>query len=270
MKGKIIVFGLILMAGKLCAQFPLLSDFLQTTPGFAHTDAAKQKIQSHVTDLKTRLSKADDDCEWLQVVFQKTQQRFLKRYQAHTDFARLFDNGTYDCLTATALFSLILHELDFRYEIVETNYHIFLLVKTTRGKVLLETTDPYHGFVTNPDHVRERIATYKNANVTPSASQRPGRYRFSFDLYRVVEPRNLSGLLWYNRAVVAFNRTDWEASVSHLLQANAVYASLRVSELADLLSLAIRESELTPMVQDRLQQELDLLTTRQVVAASLH
>lgn len=269
MEGKIIVFGLILMAGAACAQFPLLSDFLQTSPDFAHTETARQKIQTHVTELKARLEKADDDREALRIIFQKTQQRFLKRYQPHTDFAQLFDKGVYDCLTATGLYSLILEELDFRYEIIETNYHIFLMVKTAQGDVLLETTDPYHGFVTKPEHIRDRIATYRNANTTPAASQRTVHYRFSFDLYRVVEPRNLTGLLWYNQAVVAFNEAQWEASVGRLLQANAVYASLRVSELAELLGMAIRQSELSPAVQDRLQQELDLLTTRHVVAASL-
>jgi hypothetical protein len=268
-KGKIIVFGLILMASELCAQPFLLTDFLQTSPDFNQTEVARQKIQAHLADLTSRMAKADDDRASLQLVFQKTQQRFLKRYQPHTDVARLFENGVYDCLTATALFSIILEELDFRYDIIETNYHIFLMVKTTRGDVLLETTDPYHGFVSKPEQIQERIATYRNANTAPRVSSRAVHYPFSFDLYRVVEPRNLTGLLWYNRAVVAFNRADWEASVAYLLRANAVYASLRVSELAELLHVAIRESELTPAVREQRLNDLDLLTTRHVVAASL-
>lgn len=271
MKGKITLFCAFLIASEAFCQVSLLPDFLQTSSNFTSEEAARQPITSFIADLQQRQGKYANDQHFLKFAFQKTQQRFLKKYEAYVPFASLFSDGRYDCLTATALYSVILGELGFDYHIIETNYHIFMMVKTATGEVLLETTDRLNGFVVNPDEIKQRTNTYRQTNRVKSASAaKQVKYQFHFDLYRVVEPRNLTGLLWYNRAIVAFNQSRWEQSVGFLQQANFIYASLRVSELADLLALVIRESGLSDQTQVRLENDLSKLTTRQILSASLH
>lgn len=82
-----------------------------------------------------------NDQRTLQRLFHKVHSSMLKRYQAYADFRTLFTEGTYDCLTATTLFSHLLTNLKYDFKVIETNYHIFILVETSRGQVMLETTD---------------------------------------------------------------------------------------------------------------------------------
>jgi hypothetical protein len=96
-----------------------------------------------------------------------------------------------------ALFSHVLERLNFRYEIIETNYHIFLIVQTSRGEVLLETTDRWGGFVTDKDAIAKRTGDYRSNQLVSNDSDK--KYQYSFKLYQAISPEKLTGLLYFNQ-----------------------------------------------------------------------
>ena len=179
----------------------------------------------------------------LRTIFEKTHQRFLKNYEAYASLDETFDKGSYNCLTGTILLSLILHHYNIDHQVIETNYHIFILAETTEGQILLEATDPLDGFVTSAKEIEARITLYKQ-NQIQGAQGDKSYYRFSFELYNEVSLDELRGLTYYNNAVNSFNQKNLEVAVQNLLKANELYFSYRIDAFSQILLLSLQQSDL--------------------------
>lgn len=210
-----------------------------TADGASRKVQAKEQLKKFVEPLTTS---GLSEQKLLRKTFRRLHSTLLKKYEAYSDFDEIFTTGRYDCLTATALFSQVLNQLNFSYKIIETNYHIFLLVQTANGEVLLETTDRFGGFVTDKETIAQRTSDYKNA-LTVDNSRR-FFYRYSFNLYQNLSPEKLTGLLYFNQAVKAYNRHEWLSSAILLQKANAVYVSPRCEALGSILVKTALESSL--------------------------
>jgi hypothetical protein len=199
----------------------------------------QSKLNRHITSLQDK--KSENDVAFLHKIFQKTQHRFLKSYTPYESFDKLFISGKYDCLTATALYSILLEQFHFDFRVIETNYHIFIIARTSGGDVLLETTDRYHGFVKDRKEIEKRIGTYKQ-NLIASKNPDVRYYDYSFQLYKEVNPIQLAGLLHFNQAVNAFNSKQWKLCADQLELSAKKYNSPRVKELAVLLVETVLQS----------------------------
>ena len=231
----------LLLAGFAVYSQPDVDAMLATSvSGNSMHRQANEQLKKFIQPLSvSRLS----DQKLLRKTFHRLHAEFLKKYEAYADFDKLFSTGHYDCLTATALFSLVLDRLNFSYEIIETNYHIFLLVQTSKGEVLLETTDRFAGFVTDKDAIAQRTSDYRKNVLTADQS---GRFFYPYhcNLYQNLSPEKLTGLLYFNHAVKAYNARSWLESSMLLEKANAWYASPRCEELGIILIKTVMESSL--------------------------
>ncbi len=216
----------------------LLQSFLATSP--VNAPHAQRQLNAHITHLKSKQSKKE--MTFLHQIFWSTQKRFLKTYQPYEPFGELFESGKYDCLTATGLYSILLKEFGFEHSIIETNYHIFILVHTIKGDVLFETTDRYDGFVQDRSEIEKRIGTYQQ-NVVASSRPKFNYYLYSFNLYSEISSSQIVGLLHFNQAVKAFNKQEWMPCANQLAITRKTYDSQRVKELAALLIQAVPVNE---------------------------
>lgn len=191
-------------------------------------------------------------------IFEKTHQRFLKNYEAYASLDETFDNGSYNCLTGTILFSLILHHYTIDHQVIETNYHIFILAETSEGQILLEATDPLNGFVTSAKDIEARITIYKQ-NQLQELQRDKSYYKFSFDLYNVVSLDELLGLTYYNNAVNSFNRKHLEIAVQNLVKTNELYFSYRIEEFSQILLLSLQQSDLDLKTKENCMNTILLL-----------
>jgi hypothetical protein len=185
---------------------------------------------------------------FINYIFSKTHQRFLKNFSALATLNGTFDNGSYNCLTGTVLYSLILHHFNIEHRVIETNYHIFILVETQQGQVLLEATDPINGFIDSRKEIETRINSYKQNELQAQASD--NTYKFRFDLFNTVSLNELRGLLYYNMAVSAFNKKDFKQSVEQIIKADELYRSSRIEEFSQILLLSVRQSNLEEGVKE--------------------
>jgi hypothetical protein len=202
------------------------------------TSVEYDKLESLLEKLAKKHSGLSDE-EFVAFIFQKTHQVFLKRYSVSASFPQLFAEGTYNCLTGTILYSMVLHHFGITHDVIETNHHIFITAYVNGRTILMEATDPLNGLETESEEVQNRLEAYRRNIVTDSGTD---QYHFSCNLYNRVTLDNLAGLLHYNLSIEAFNRHDLVRSVSHLSKSISFYCSPRTLEFAVLLSHAVQEN----------------------------
>jgi hypothetical protein len=142
----------------------------------------------------------------VRVVFRQVHKVFLnKGYHSNQNLAETLANQTFDCVSATALFALIFEYIDTNYQIVETGNHVYILVGSTKGWVMLETTNKTLGFVQYPRDIDALQASYTGGKFAPQhitlkhcIDKGKGLLRRAAMLYaceRVQHLSNLSALL---------------------------------------------------------------------------
>lgn len=221
----------------------LLQDLLRSHPA-SDPVAITHRMDAFISTLRVKREKYSDK-EFVRLIFRESYRKFFDTYKPYTQFSEIFESGNYDCLSATSFLSVVLKEFDYDFKIIETNYHIFLSVETGTSPVLLESTDRYNGIVTDPIQIEQRISTYRNNElfINPSQSDK-AHYKYDLNLYQVVQPNQLPGLLYFNQAVIAYNNKDLVECAAKLDQARKIYESPRTSEFAIILVKSVIDSNL--------------------------
>ncbi|MEP2026189.1 MAG: hypothetical protein ABJI85_16100, partial [Reichenbachiella sp.] len=104
-----------------------------------------------IDKLKERQSDSKSEAAFLKYVFYTVHRKMLGTYEQYVTFSEIFKKEKkYDCVTGTALYALILDELDVAYEVHETDYHVYLIAKSEGKEYLFESTDALAGFAWDP------------------------------------------------------------------------------------------------------------------------
>ena len=238
---------------------------LYSSTGTAPKESADLAV--FVSKLEQKRSSFKRTEDFLEFIFNKTHQKFLKNFSEYASFAETIDNGNYNCLTGTALYALLLDHFEIPYQIIETNYHIFLLAQTEKGSILFETTDPANGFVANNEEIKNRMARYRQ-NSVQTARKSKTYYQYNFDLYRAVSLDEVLGLLYYNLSIVAFNAKDLNLAIDHLGKAMELYESPRIEEFSRIILLTVMEGNLDPLEKERCLETIRSLQSKHLIVTA--
>lgn len=247
----------------------LFQSLLKSAPSI-QPEMAALKMTQFISDLQQRRGKLKSDEAFLRYIFREAHRTLLKNYKAYSQFPEIFDSGNYDCLSATSLFSLVLDEFGFEYKIIETNYHIFLVVDGDQKQILLESTDKSNGIISDERILRDRLNGYRVTSQLSASSDDKYYYQYDLDLYQQVMPQQLTGLLYFNQAVTDFNANDLVACAHELKKAIRIYNTPRIAEFAVILVNKIADSELEEEEKKKLISPFAaLIKAKAAVVASL-
>jgi hypothetical protein len=80
--------------------------------------------------------------KWVDYLFENIQARFLKKYQYNIRFDRIFKDGVYNCVTASALYALVFEHYGIPYQLKELPTHVYIVVDPDGSPIVIEPTDP--------------------------------------------------------------------------------------------------------------------------------
>ncbi len=204
---------------------------LETTQGAI--DQHYYELNEFLARLKHRQKKYRSEKRFFAYFFYQVHRKFLKQYRPHTTFHELLEQGSYDCVTGTALYALLLDALGISYQVNEFPYHVYLSVVTTKADTfLIESTDPQGGWVTNQAEQRRRIAFY--SQVTEQENQE--HFQYDFTIAETISLSQLVGLSYFNEAVANYNQRNIQRAVRLLGHAERWYASPRIESFKTLIS----------------------------------
>jgi len=187
-------------------------------------------------ELDQKATKKLDAIALLRVIFQKTHQRLLKNYRQHSTFSNMLDQGDYDCVSGSAALGLLLDRYGYSFDVVETDYHVFIQVYLDGKTIILESTLPVGGMITAPSAVSNYLAAYLSEG-TPVARNisegLAGTKANAVDntIFRKVNLSELAGLQHYNEAIVHFNKQNYKQAIDLLSKAYERYPSERIEGL---------------------------------------
>lgn len=192
-----------------------------------------------VEELDNKREKETKDLNFLRLIFQKTHKSLLKKYEQHSTFNDMLETGKYDCVSASAALGMLLDRYGYSYDIVETDYHVFILVVVDGRNIVLESTLPIGGMITAPSEVIAYLEAYKQVEFAQLASlnQRigsPDNLLSNNSIFRKVNLQQLAGLLYYNDAILLFNNQKYQEASNQLTKALELYSSERIEGLKDL------------------------------------
>ena len=130
-----------------------------------------------INNFKKKQRNSNSEYRLLYHVFYKTHQAYLKKYKPVESFGRMLKTGEYGCLTGTALYALILNDLGYSFEVIETNYHVYLLINGAKQQYLFESTDPVYGFYSNQKDIDYKLSKKRQNKMTSS-----DHFQFDFEL----------------------------------------------------------------------------------------
>ena len=202
-------------------------------------EIAEQKIQQQhqeltefLKHLRSKQAKYRSDRKFLSYFFYKVHRKFLKQYQSHATLYELLERGGYDCVTGSALYALLLDGLGMNYQVHEFPYHVYLTVITAEHDTLMiESTDPQYGFVTQAAEQKKRFAHYSQ----PPSNADSG-YSYDFSIQEDIGLTELAGLSYFNEAVYYYNKQEFQQALRWLQLAEHLYESQRIEAFKRLIA----------------------------------
>ncbi len=215
------------------ASVNLLPDFLQVdVDNLAQQTQAEANFLNFYNTLEQLKVKRKSDAWFLEKVFYLTQKEYLHTFGMYEPLSVVLNQKIYNCVSATALYALLLDKLGYTYEVKATPFHCYLVVHAGKRSYLFESTDAVHGFVKDPAIIRHLEAQYLK-----DAQQGAVKLKMDYtasNLLVSADLKNLCGLLYYNQAVKLYNQQQALQALQALYKANAYYSSPWVASFIDL------------------------------------
>ncbi len=122
-------------------------------------DKYKSQIENFIRTLPPHEEKSKREKKRIEKIYNLTHDRFFEKYEELAYFPQIFNNGIYNCVTATALYTHIFSKLDIPFAIKDEPGHVYLIAYPETHKIILETTAPgIYGFRAPKDsEVREQV-----------------------------------------------------------------------------------------------------------------
>ncbi|MFY0688125.1 MAG: hypothetical protein JXQ90_13220 [Cyclobacteriaceae bacterium] len=172
--------------------------------------------------------KLDDKLRFVQSIYEYVHRKHLKTYKGYVSLHETILANKYDCLTGTAIFSMLLNEFEIPHQILEFETHLLITGNIEGTFWVLDPTDPSTGFITDKRFAVARLNKYQNSTSDPSAL-------VDFDKPNRISLIELAGLQYYNLAVKSFNNEQFDEADHFLRLTEQLYPSSRAQNLKQLV-----------------------------------
>jgi len=217
------------------------------------------ELNEFIKDLDKQRHRYKDQTRFLEYVYYKVHRTYLHQYQSPSPLKDLFEDRKYDCLTGTALYSIILEKLGVSYDIFETTYHIYITLNINDKKVLIESTSPLDGFIVDEKMVTAALQHYQQDDESGIWANKE-YYQPLHSVNNRINLTELAGLQYFNQAVAAYNQRHLELALKDLSKALEYYPSHRLKEMmVVMLNTLEGDEKIDPLIkQEYLSRYSDL------------
>lgn len=196
------------------------------------TVAAKQQFDAFISELKASKILKQSEEKLIRSLHKKVHERFLTRYRTLIDFNQIFVNGEYNCVSSTALFALVLEELEIPFYVQEQPGHVLIMAYPNTSNITVEMTTVKNAFVIPPrKNINRAIENLLELQlVTPKEVSTMGDvqvYDLFFNKRSKLTINQLIGIQFLNHAITSADNDQIEQSLSYICKAERFYEEYR-------------------------------------------
>ncbi|MFM1875659.1 MAG: hypothetical protein RL266_1396 [Bacteroidota bacterium] len=167
--------------------------------------------------------------KYIDNIYQEVHNTLLRKYELQTSFDRIFSDGVYNCVTASALYALVFDELNIPYELKQLPTHVYIIAYPEE-QIVVESTNPRSGFYTLDENYKYKYVNELIENKLISASE--ASIRSVQDLFnehyfrdKTIDFKQLLGLQYYNQGVYFMQNKEYRKAIKELEKASYLYPS---------------------------------------------
>ena len=185
----------------------------------------REKIKNYSKKKKTKF------------LYKTIHNRFLRKYENVVNFSKIFETGTYNCVSASALYCYVFDSFDIPYQVKETPTHIFLVTYPNELNIYIETTIPgKKGFFSPSEKdIKSTVDELVKSKLVTKEELAASSYEeifmnFFYDK-EYLKPYELIGVQYYNQAVGYLEEEKYEKAFYSFENAEIYYSSKKVKFL---------------------------------------
>jgi tetratricopeptide (TPR) repeat protein len=216
---------------------------------------ARQALSSLIQALDEQKMAGKKYKKAVEILFKVVHQRQLVQYSAQAQFNDLFSGGVYNCVTASALYALLLEHYQIPYALLEYPDHVRIIVDPGKENIILESTNPVDGvYKINKTAIVQSLMDQKlipkaqlNAQTTEALYA-----DYTAESEHKIDFVQLTGVLYYNAAYFAFEAEQYANALGLIEKSLSLFPSksFEQTRLAILLKLLLRASPDKPESYD--------------------
>lgn len=190
--------------------------------------APVERIESFIQSKEWIRNKKEINVKDLKRIYKEVHEAFLVKYVDNPAFGQIFQNGNYNCATASALYAFLLDKFAISYAIRETPTHVYIVAAPETNNVMFETTTPGTQIMTFNDKVKSQFVDYLYENKMISKEEYSGGNKDElFNKYfysdKPIGIKELCGLLYYNKGVEAMQAEKYLDAYRHFEKSYFLY-----------------------------------------------
>lgn len=192
------------------------------------TQQVKQEIDAFVQEIKSSNLMRMSEEKQMKELHQKVRNKFLTTYKYITPFHEIFETGQYNCVSATALFALVLEQLDIPYNIQQLPTHVYIMAYPDTKAISVEMTA-----IKDASYMPARKDVSKAVGIlidlglaTSEDVKKAGEtaiYNMFYNPNGVVDLEQLAGIQYLNEAITALNEGHYETAFTAICKTEKLY-----------------------------------------------
>ncbi|MCB2221512.1 MAG: hypothetical protein KQI35_14020 [Bacteroidetes bacterium] len=168
----------------------------------------------------------------VKTIYSDIHEDYLKKYEEGQYFPDLFNEGLYNCVTASAYYGLIFQNLNIPYTIKESYDHVYILTYPETFSIRVETTDPRKGYLVYDDRFKSQFVDFLKESKLISETeykQKTSDELFNEYFYKEedINLLELAGLQYYNKAVDCLANQKYEEAFAMVEKSAYLHPSER-------------------------------------------
>lgn len=159
------------------------------------------------------------------LIFNTVHSELFRKYELINAFHEIFENGKYNCLSASFIYAMTFERFGVPYEVREMPGHVYVIAYPKSESIVVETTDPTSGIVAINKSLKKKYVSNLIANKILDKNEVLDFER-EFDKHffssEVIGKQQLAAFQYYNYALYEMDKNDVASAYNHILKARLI------------------------------------------------
>lgn len=193
----------------------------------------KKKFFEQSDNFYNSYNKSKPQTKFIKDLFNFIHNSYLRKYDIDVYFNSIDKSGNYNCVTASAFYSIFFNRYNISYSIKEAPTHVYLIANPGTSNIMIETTSPTAGYFMPDEKFKRSYLDYllENKSITKEEIANDGvSVAFEKNYYKQdeISVQELAALQYYNYGLSLIDINDFHQAFYQFTKAYFLYPSYKI------------------------------------------